>query len=231
MHLRTFLASDYFFPSPGTTFMTNSVALSFGPNGPGTLFFTSGMDLEKYRDRRGVVLGEVGEGAPRHDWRQVRGHPAACRSAMRQYDLIDRPLAETGVRIGCQIRAVEYAKAWNLEAYLRAAEITRHVRLAEEIPRRVAVDTASEFTKYLPRSTCACWAKLVSTKPNPRATPQTPTAKKRTTMRMFLPSALPSPAVFNLNIPIALRGRRHEPQGALSPRALPALPDALHNAL
>ena len=29
-------------PSGGTTFMTNEVAFSVGPNGPGTLFFTGG---------------------------------------------------------------------------------------------------------------------------------------------------------------------------------------------
>ena len=139
----SFPASDYFLPSPGTTFITNSVALSFGPKGPGTLFFTGGIGFQKYSNRGGIILGEVGKGPPRHDWSEFAAiGPLAGLNGSD--DLRHRPVTKAGFRIGCQIRAMKYAKAWNLEPYFRAAEIPRHVRLAKEIPGRVAVDTASE---------------------------------------------------------------------------------------
>src|SRR5262249_9005699 len=62
----------------------------------------------------------------------------------RRDDLLLRPGPEPGRRIGREIGPMEDTEARDLEADLRAAEKTRHVRLAEKIARGVTVEAASE---------------------------------------------------------------------------------------
>ena len=54
-------------------------------------------------------------------------------------DLRVGPAAEAGLLVRRQVGADEGAEARQLEADVGAAEVARHVRIAEEVARRVAV--------------------------------------------------------------------------------------------
>src|SRR5581483_6381916 len=59
------------------------------------------------------------------------------------------PAAETRLLVGREVGPVEHAEARNLEAHLRPAERACHVRLAEEVSGRVAIDAAAEWHEVL----------------------------------------------------------------------------------
>ena len=99
--------------------------------------------LEIGGDRLRVGFREMGKRAPRHDRREL----AAVRPSAgleRRRDLRLGPFAEPGLRIRRQIRRDEGAEAGDFKAHVRTAEIARHIRLAEKISRRVAVETTAE---------------------------------------------------------------------------------------
>ena len=97
--------------SGGTTFITNTVGFSLGPNGPGTLCLSGGRLL---RNANCIVPGEFSKGTPRHD----RGKYAAIRSHARLqggHDLLARPSAETGFLIRRQVWPDKHTKARNFK--------------------------------------------------------------------------------------------------------------------
>ena len=96
----------------------------------------------------GVLRREVGKGMPRHDRRQ---HAAVRPGALLESgdDLGVGPGAKPGLLVGCQVGAMKDAEARNLEADVGAAEKARHVGLAEEVARRVAVVAAGDVHQIL----------------------------------------------------------------------------------
>src|SRR5262249_50194944 len=105
--------------------------------------------LQEHRNRGGVVLGHVRERAPRHDRRELASVRALAGLNGRD-NLGHRPVADAGFAVGRQVRAVEHAEPGNLKAHFRAAKIARHVGLAEEIARGMAVRAASKRHQVLP---------------------------------------------------------------------------------
>jgi hypothetical protein len=94
--------------------------------------------LQEFRNRGRILLRQEGEIAPRHD----RGeHPSVGTPSrfQRCHDLFDVPVADTGLPVRRDVGPGEGAEPRNLEGDVGAAEKLRHIRLAKEVPRRMAV--------------------------------------------------------------------------------------------
>ena len=114
--------------------ITRVEGTSFGPNGPGTAFFTGGRLLQIGDDRQRVLPVEMGEILPRHDRRE---HAAVRADSGGEGgdDLVVGPGAEAGLLVGRQVAADERAQARQAEADVGAAEGAGKIGLAEESSR------------------------------------------------------------------------------------------------
>jgi hypothetical protein len=104
--------------------------------------------LEKNRDRHRVVVREVRKGVPRHD----RGKDAAVRPLSRlqdDHDLLQGPVANPGFLVRRDVSPCERAEPRYLECHIRPTEKLRHIRLSEEISRRMAIVATSESDQVL----------------------------------------------------------------------------------
>ena len=133
----------------------NMEVVTFWPalNGPGTLVADGVRLLRKAAIALAVISRELRKSVPRHDRRQ----DAAVRpftGLHRLHDLLRGPTTDAGLFVGCDVWAHEDTLHRNLEAHIRAAEKARHVGIAEEVSRRVAVVAAADVTRYLPRAIC-----------------------------------------------------------------------------
>src|SRR5581483_11586828 len=119
-----------------------------GPEGARNLVAHRGERLHIGGDGVGVALRQLGKGLPWHDGGELA--PVGPHALLqRGHDLLLGPAAEAGLLVGRQIGPVEDAEVRYLESHLLARQRTGHVRLAEEVAGRVAVDTAAELHEVL----------------------------------------------------------------------------------
>jgi hypothetical protein len=103
----------------------------------------------------GIAIGEPAVRMIRHDRHKL----ATVRSDAGPHRLDNvglAPLAQARLGIRGQVRRIEDAKAWDLEADLRAGQRTLHVRLAEKGAGGMTAGTILMVARYSPRCVWLC---------------------------------------------------------------------------
>jgi len=109
--------------------------------------------LEIVDNRQGVGLRQGSISMPRHDRRQYPpgGRLSRCQ---RGHDLLVSPATQSGLLIRRQVRPDENPQSGNCETDIRSPEKSRHVRLAKEAARRVAIRAAAKGDEIFSTGYC-----------------------------------------------------------------------------